>query len=166
MVWGMYSSSVISASTCLFSPGKFDQLCDIFQVPADFTPSHTQGHARVYLETQVSHSGFFLFNVSLSVCLLYVLIGGLGMNKIFDFTVAFSWSVHILSICLLIKPSQSSCLFLSICLLIKPSQSSCLFLSICLLIGRSSQILKSKQCNPLICDIKEGHKASTQTKFH
>ena len=30
MVWGMYSSSVISASTCLFSPGKFDQLCDIF----------------------------------------------------------------------------------------------------------------------------------------
>ena len=35
-----------------------------------------------------------------------------------------------------------------------------------LCIGRSSQILKSKQCNPLICDIKEGHKASTQTKFH
>ena len=33
-------------------------------------------------------------------------------------------------------------------------------------VGRSSQILKSKQCNPLICDIKEGHKASTQTKFH
>ena len=33
-------------------------------------------------------------------------------------------------------------------------------------IGRSSQILKSKQYNPLICDIKEGHKASTQTKFH
>ena len=33
-------------------------------------------------------------------------------------------------------------------------------------IGRSSQILNSKQCNPLICDIKEGHKASTQTKFH
>ena len=34
------------------------------------------------------------------------------------------------------------------------------------LLGRSSQILKSKQCIPLICDIKEGHKASTQTKFH
>ena len=33
-------------------------------------------------------------------------------------------------------------------------------------VGRSSQILKSKQCNPLICDIKEGHKASTQAKFH
>ena len=33
-------------------------------------------------------------------------------------------------------------------------------------VGRSSQILNSKQCNPLICDIKEGHKASTQTKFH
>ena len=32
-----------------------------------------------------------------------------------------------------------------------------------LVLGRSSQILKSKQCNPLICDIKEGHKASTQT---
>ena len=30
----------------------------------------------------------------------------------------------------------------------------------------SSQILKSKQCNPLIRDIKEGHKASTQTKFN
>ena len=37
---------------------------------------------------------------------------------------------------------------------------------IIIIIGRSSQILKSKQCNPLICDIKEGHKASTQTKFH
>ena len=35
-----------------------------------------------------------------------------------------------------------------------------------LIVGRSSQILNSKQCNPLICDIKEGHKASTQTKFH
>ena len=35
-----------------------------------------------------------------------------------------------------------------------------------LYVGRSSQIFKSKQCNPLICDIKEGHKASTQTKFH
>ena len=34
------------------------------------------------------------------------------------------------------------------------------------IIGRSTQILKSKQYNPLICDIKEGHKASTQTKFH
>ena len=33
-------------------------------------------------------------------------------------------------------------------------------------VGRSSQILKSKQCNPLICDIKAGHIASTQTKFH
>ena len=33
-------------------------------------------------------------------------------------------------------------------------------------VGRSSQILKSKQCNPLRRDIKEGHKASTQTKFH
>ena len=33
-------------------------------------------------------------------------------------------------------------------------------------VGRSSQILNSKQCNPLICDNKEGHKASTQTKFH
>ena len=33
-------------------------------------------------------------------------------------------------------------------------------------VGRSSQILKSKQCSPLICDIKEGHKASTQAKFH
>ena len=35
-----------------------------------------------------------------------------------------------------------------------------------ILIGRSSHILKSKQYQPLICDIKEGHKASTQTKFH
>ena len=35
-----------------------------------------------------------------------------------------------------------------------------------LYVGRSSQILESKQCNPLICDIKEDHKASTQTKFH
>ena len=34
------------------------------------------------------------------------------------------------------------------------------------IVGRSSQILKSKQCNPLLCDIKEGHKASTQAKFH
>ena len=33
-------------------------------------------------------------------------------------------------------------------------------------LGRSSQILNSKQCNPLICDNEEGHKASTQTKFH
>ena len=32
-------------------------------------------------------------------------------------------------------------------------------------VGRSSQILKSNY-NPLICDIKEGHKASTQTEFH
>ena len=39
-------------------------------------------------------------------------------------------------------------------------------LSLCLAVGRSTQILKSKQYNPLICDIKEGHKASTQTKFH
>ena len=37
---------------------------------------------------------------------------------------------------------------------------------LCVALGRSSQILKSNQCNPLICDIKEGHKASTQTKFH
>ena len=34
-----------------------------------------------------------------------------------------------------------------------------------IVLGRSSQILKSKQCNPLICDFKEGHKASTQAKF-
>ena len=40
------------------------------------------------------------------------------------------------------------------------------FVLFVLILGRSSQILKSKQCNPLICDIKEGHKASTQTKFH